>query len=100
MSDYKGGFLDGAHAEKLAQQTRITELEAQQAAAPKDAARLDFMIEHSAFMVRHHSNRWQCQMQDLDENYIVLSGIGCSYLTEREAIDAAIAGEQAWVKQS
>jgi hypothetical protein len=38
MSDYKGGFLDGAHAEKLAQQTRITELEEQLAAVQKDVA--------------------------------------------------------------
>jgi hypothetical protein len=62
-------------------------------ATKKDAGRLDFMLDHSAFMVQHHGSRWQCQTQDLDENYIVLSGIGCSYLTEREAIDAAMAGE-------
>jgi hypothetical protein len=49
MSDYKGGFLDGAHAEKLAQQTRITELEAQLAAVQADAALYQWLIKHCGF---------------------------------------------------
>lgn len=63
----------------------------------RDAERLDFVLDESAFIVsttRDGSIR-QCQLctQDDDENYIVLSGEHRYFNTPREAIDAARAAQ-------
>lgn len=59
-----------------------------------DTERLDFVLEHSAFIVDHMRDdtfkQWQLWTQDEDENFIKLSGDNGYFNSPREAIDAAI----------
>ncbi len=65
------------------------------AADARDSARLDFVLKNSAWVqwVRFDDTFTRAQLwtQNEDEEYVVLSGEGKSYSTQREAIDAAIA---------
>lgn len=58
-----------------------------------DVERLDFVLDRCAFIVPaqldHPCVRYQCMVQDEDENYHVLSGEHKSFSTKREAVDAA-----------
>lgn len=73
---------------------RIKELESQLAEAKKDQVRLDFVLNNDAFKVTLRNGKFQLMTQDEDENYLVLSGDDKSFLTVRDAIDAAIASIQ------
>ena len=60
----------------------------------KDSQRLDFVVKNMAFIhwETRDSTFKMCELltQDEDENFITLSKEGCSFATEREAIDSAI----------
>lgn len=69
--------------------------EAANARAEADAKRLEFMLEHSAFISvsparEGRGELYQLWEQDEDENLIVISGDGKFFATERAAIDAAM----------
>jgi len=81
----------------IAAADRIDELERQLAEAQNDQAdkaRLDFVLENDAFLMREFTTsvsfKYQLATQDEDEEYIRLSGEGISFDTPRQAIDAAI----------
>lgn len=70
-------------------------MEAANARAEADAKRLEFMLEHSAFISVSPAREglgelYQLWEQDEDENLIVISGDGKFFATERAAIDAAM----------
>lgn len=96
------GLAGGADIEEWVQQ-RAKEIPADfpfKSPAPiakdveKDAAMLDFVLEKCAWIqwATHDDTFKRCQLwtQNEDENYIVLSGEGKSFATERDAIRAAM----------
>lgn len=60
----------------------------------RDAARLDFVLDNSAFICTIDAGMYQLMTQDEDEDYHVVSGDGEAFKTKRGAVDAAIAAHQ------
>jgi ABC-type Fe2+-enterobactin transport system substrate-binding protein len=78
------------HAEEM--HSKLTTLQAKLEAAEKDAARLDFMIAHSAWVA--HSKDGECcrcfhTNDDGEAEPMTGWGVGKNYNNGREAIDAA-----------
>lgn len=59
-------------------------------AGAADVARLDFVLDNSAFICTIDQGMCQLMTQDEDEEYHVMSGEGEAFKTKRAAIDAAM----------
>lgn len=93
MLKYYSEYANVCADEALVYQKTIRELRAQLAEAKEDAARLDFVLDNFAFIVKSKTDAGgaalELMTQNEDEEYITLSGEGKFFKTARDAIDAA-----------